>query len=326
MANKINFTTPVGRLVGGSAYTPNTTDFDGKPLIVKTGANAGQPRVNYTMSVAIPKEPGHVHWAQTDWGAKILACGREHFPAGQAEMPTFAWKITDGDSQIPGQGKGGAMGKKPCDIEGYKGCWVVRFSGGFAPKIYNADGSQLITEPDAVKLGYYIQINGTVSGNTGAKPGVYMNLDMVALSAYGPEIFVGKSVEEAGFGAAPLPAGASATPLGGFTPPPAAVPGVPGLPASPLALPTALPPGYAATPPALAAALPAAVPPALPAVGIPALPAVMPPPNAAYMAPPAPPAAPVRVMLPAANGATYEQLVGAGWTDQLLVAHGMMQA
>lgn len=30
-------------------------------------------------------------------------------------------------------------------------------------------------------------------------------------------------------------------------------------------------------------------------------------------------------MLPAANGATYEQMIAAGWTDELLLAHGMMQ-
>jgi len=37
-----------------------------------------------------------------------------------------------------------------------------------------------------------------------------------------------------------------------------------------------------------------------------------------------PPAAPVRTMLPAANGATYEAMIAAGWTDAMLVQHGMM--
>jgi len=31
-------------------------------------------------------------------------------------------------------------------------------------------------------------------------------------------------------------------------------------------------------------------------------------------------------MLPAANGATYEQMIAAGWTDAMLIQHGMMAA
>ena len=46
---------------------------------------------------------------------------------------------------------------------------------------------------------------------------------------------------------------------------------------------------------------------------------------APMMAPPAaPPAAPVRTMTPKAAGATYEAMIAAGWTDALLIEHGMM--
>lgn len=41
---------------------------------------------------------------------------------------------------------------------------------------------------------------------------------------------------------------------------------------------------------------------------------------------PAAPAAPVRQMLPAAQGASYEDMVKAGWTDEMMVQHGMMAA
>lgn len=34
---------------------------------------------------------------------------------------------------------------------------------------------------------------------------------------------------------------------------------------------------------------------------------------------------PQRVMLPAAQGMTYEAAIGAGWTDEMLIANGMMQ-
>ena len=54
-------------------------------------------------------------------------------------------------------------------------------------------------------------------------------------------------------------------------------------------------------------------------------------PNPAFLMPPAPPLAPpvpaappVRQMTAKAGGATYEQMIGAGWTDNLLREHGMM--
>jgi hypothetical protein len=50
-------------------------------------------------------------------------------------------------------------------------------------------------------------------------------------------------------------------------------------------------------------------------------------PSATFMAPPAPPKppAPVRRMTTAAGGATFEQMIEAGWTEELLREHGMME-
>ena len=277
--SRINFTTPVGRLVMGSLYKPQTTDADGKPLVVKSGPNAGQPKVTYFFALAIPKNPGETHWSQTPWGATIYKAGSEAFPQA-CQAPSFAWKVVDGDSTVPNK-----KGIAPITREGYKGNWVISFSSGFAPKIYNNDGSQAIVEPDAVKLGYFVQVNADVDGNSSNQnPGVYINHSMVALSAYGPEIVVGADASSVGFGQAPLPAGATTTPPAAFTPP--------------------------ATP------TPAAAP------------APMPVPNPAFLAvptAPAVPAAPAHVMLPPAQGATYEAMIGAGWTDALLIQHGMMQ-
>ena len=39
------------------------------------------------------------------------------------------------------------------DQAGYRGCWVLNFSGGYAPRIFNANGTAPITEVDAVKPG-----------------------------------------------------------------------------------------------------------------------------------------------------------------------------
>ena len=156
---RTNFTTPVGRLVMGSLYKPQTTDADGKPLVVKSGPNAGQPKVTYFFALAIPKNPGETHWSQTTWGYTIYKAGAEAFPQA-CQAPSFAWKVVDGDSTIPNK-----KGIAPITREGYKGNWVISFSSGFAPKIYNNDGSQAIVEPDAVKLGYFVQVNADVDGN-----------------------------------------------------------------------------------------------------------------------------------------------------------------
>lgn len=278
-----NFTTPVGRLVMGSLYKPQTTDAEGKPLTVKSGPNAGQAKVSYFFAVAIPKNPGEQHFSQTPWGQTIWRVGHTAFPQA-AQSPSFAWKVVDGDSAVKN-----TKGVAPNTREGYPGNWVISFSSGFAPKIYNKDGTQAIVEPDAVKLGYFVQVNADVDGNgSQQKPGVYVNHSMVALSAYGPEIQVGRDPSEAGFGAAPLPAGAMAAPPVAFSPAP---------------------------PPAAPAPTPAVAP-------------FQPPPNPAFLAIPPVPAAPVAQagprMTPKAGGATYEQMIAAGWTDALLIQHGHM--
>jgi hypothetical protein len=219
---RTNFTTPVGRMVMGDLYTPQTKDAEGNPLVVKSGPNAGQPKQVYFFALAIPKNPGETHFSQTPWGAIIWKVGHDAFST-VADAPLFAWKIVDGDSAIPNR-----KGKIPRDREGYPGNWVISFSSGFSPNIYNRDGSAVIAEVGAVKLGYFLQVNADVDGNGSSnQPGVYINHKMVALSAYGPEIYVGPDASTAGFGEAPLPAGASATPPAAFTPPVATPPSMP---------------------------------------------------------------------------------------------------
>lgn len=281
--SRTNFTTPVGRLVMGSLYKAQDKDADGKPLLTKSGPNAGQPKVQYFFAVAIPKG-NEQHWSQTEWGAKIWAAGHQSFPK-EAQSPHFAWKIVDGDSAVPNK-----KGTKPIDRIGYRGNWVLSFTSGFAPKTYNGDGTQQIVEPEAIKLGYYVQVNGDVDGNSSTQnPGVFINHNMVALSAYGEEIVVGPDASAVGFGAAPLPAGALAAPVGAFNPAPNAAYQQPAAPAAPN-------PAFLAVPPV----------------------AVAPP------MPPMPPAAPAHQMTAKAAGASYESFTAQGWTDALLVQHGYM--
>lgn len=304
-----DITFPVGRLLQGSLTKPQTTDADGKPLVVKSGPNAGQPSKRWFFSVGFAKNEGKPHWGNEEWGGIIWAIGHACFPQGQGQRPDFAWKITDGDSTVPN-----TKGVAPASREGHKGHWIVSFSSGFAPKAYNADGSAPI-DPEGIKLGYYIQVAATVDGNESMqKPGMYINHSMVSLQAFGPEIHTGADPAKAGFGVGvKLPPGASTAPVGQFTPP-APLPGTPataGSPPPPPAIPGA--PAFVAPP-----AAPTAVAPAPGFVPAPVGPA----------APPPPPAAKSLTGKAAAEapGVTYAQFVAQGWNDAQLIAAGYLLA
>lgn len=295
-----NFTTPVGRLVGGSLYEPQDKDADGKPLLIKNGPNVGKPTQRFWLPFAVRKG-AEQHWNQTPLGQIIWKAGQEAFPQSFTH-PTFAWKVVDGDSQVPNK-----RGRKPADNEGYPGHWVFMFGGSFAPKVVAVEGGAVVEhkEPDFVKPGYFIEIMGSVSGNGSQQtPGVYLNYTAVCMRAFGEEIQSGPDLSQAGFGQAPLPPGASVTPVGGFEQ--AAVPH--GLPA---AAPGQFPERQPAPAPIAVQPHPGFLNPQ-PAVVQPA---------PAPTAPPAPAPAP---MMTAKATATYDAYRAAGWTDAQLREHGLM--
>jgi hypothetical protein len=240
----------------------------------------------------------------------------------------------------------------------------VWFSGGTAPRVFNANGTQLILEKDAVKPGYYVQVFGNaVDNKPSASPGLYINHSMVAFAAYGQEIISGPDVSQAGFGqGVALPAGAlNAPPAGAIpatgapVPPPGAAPVA--IPPMPLPVPAPAPAapvhqmtakaggatyeqmvangwndammieqGYMVAP---AASVPAPLPAgSVPTAPVPAPVVHAPPPSPVIPNPDmrAVPAAPARQMTPKANGATYEQMIAGGWNDVTLVQHGYMVA
>lgn len=284
MGNSITFTTPVGRLVHGSLYKAQTTDHNNQPLVHKAGPNAGQPRQKFYFAIAIPKGQ-ETHWSQTPWGQQIWNVGQAAYP-GLANRPDFAWKMEDGDSQIPN-----LKNKKPCDNEGWPGNWIMKLSNGFAPRIYRQEGKTLVqeTQENFVKPGSYVEVNLTVQGNNPSQtPGVYLNPAMVCFRAYGPEISFGPDVNEAGFGQAPLPAGASMTPLGSTLPPPSY--------------------GQQAIPPPQVqqASQQATTPPQPPQVQ----------PDHAFLQ--------VKKMTLKAGAVPYEAFIAQGWNDEQLIQNGFM--
>lgn len=328
-----NIVTPVGRIIMGSLYNPRTTNREGQPLMYKSGAKAGQPRADFFFALAIRKGAevqqayGALNWAATPWGAEIYKAGCA-FLAHAASMPSFAWKVADGDSTAVN-----SAGNRMSDNEHARGHWVLFFNGTIAPRLCNADGSAMLTEPDAILPGYFVQVGFNCKGNDSTqKPGVYLNPVAVARVAFGEVIQSGVNVASLGFGVGvQLPPGASVTPLAtlsavqmpGMQPPPLSVPGGVGMPgAAPVA---AMPPAMAMTQPA-----PVSIPPAGPSLA-PVVQAIQP--NAQFLQVPPPgalalPVAPAygqHKMTALAQG-TYEQYRQAGHSDAAMIAAGVMSA
>ena len=330
----VEFTTSVGRVVQGDLWKGQTKDMDGNALTYKTGADAGKPRQNFFFALAIPKK-GEPHWNQTPWGAIIYNAGVAGFPSAP-QRPQFAWKVIDGDSQVPNE-----RNKRPCDQEGFPGHWVMRFTGSFAPEIGILTGGtwRVLTDPNSVKTGDYVQVKGEVEYNGNQnKPGIYLNHRGVKFDHSGELIrssggFDGTS---AGFSeSSTAPAGIGTA--GGFVPVPGAVSYTMTPKANNFTREQFLGNGWtdaqlleqgmmvvAAQPPVAPMAPPVAMPPPVyqPHASFVAGATTPPPVAPAPMAPPV--TAPVRQMTAAANGASYEQMVAAGWTDALLIQNGMM--
>lgn len=211
MSERIEFTSPVGRLVAGDLWTARTEDFQGNPLTVKTGPNAGQARQEYFVGLAIPKN--HPEWPA--FYALVVAAARQGFPnlfdaAGNCHRADFAFKITDGDSNVMNRNN-----SRPCDKEGYPGNWVVSMSTSLGIKVVDQALKPIMPESKAVKRGDYIRIAGSIAPNGNqTNPGVFINPSFAQFSHQGDEIVSGPDASTV-FGAKPMPAppaGAVTTP------------------------------------------------------------------------------------------------------------------
>lgn len=336
------FTSPQGRLVQGDCWEPQTKDQQGAPLTIKTGPNAGQPTQKWIIAVAHRKDdPATLPYllqlrdeAKMAWPAYFTAPNNSP-PLFGCTHPKFAIKIMDGDG-IDDNGKSNAS--KP----GMAGCWVVKYqTSAAAPKVFNVghyDPMDQVQDKRLLPKGSMVRVRVNVESNKNdQRPGMYMNPNMVEISrvATGAEIIVSGEDAGAAFGAPP--AGAPYTPLAPVAAAPVGIIPNPGVDlasfraagwtddmmvqhghatrAAPVAPPLPVTP-----PPAPPAPTPAAYTPPVPAVP-PATPSPSsppPPPYAGYMG------ATARVMLPAAGGFTYEQMIATGWTDAMMIEKGMM--
>lgn len=351
--------TPVGRMVQGDFFKPNTTDQQGNPLVIKSGPNKGQPRTDYFAAIAFPKgQPttdaviaAMVQQAATSYAALFPRGPEPHNPAGHfgCTLPKFSFKIMDGDGVDDN-------GKPNSSKDGFAGHWVVKFSSGFAPQVWtraknlpdghpakalNADPETLVqlqaTDAALVKRGFYYRVNASIDGNgqqlPSGSPGLYTNYNLVELVAFGEEITSG-----------PVASEVFAAPAGGA---PAAAPAPRPTPAQTGLTPTATWPagfthaqmaaagwtddalvqaGYATRPLPAAATPPAPAPAAAPPAPSPAAPP--PAPTASPSSPPPPYDGFIpdgKPQLTAkANGVSYDKMIAAGWTDATLKEHGYL--
>jgi hypothetical protein len=294
----IDLLLPPGRIVWGDLYEGRDKSMDGRPLTYSNGT----PRKDYSFGIAIPKGP-EPHWAHSAWGKQVWDFGHAKWPQGQGQRADFAWKIKDGDSTVPT-----ATGRIPRDMPGHAGHWIVGLSSSIAPRLYKLgpNGPIPFDEPNAIMPGDWVEAYINVASNEQLqKPGLYLNHSMVCFRGYDPagRIQLGPNVTQAGFGAAQVAAGVSVTPTGN------ALGGTPAVPAG------NLPPATAPAPTVATQNPPSYTPPGLAAANT-----GLPPPP-----PGAPAQAPVRVMLPKANGIPYEQWLAQGWTDDTLRGNGYMQ-
>lgn len=272
MSNITNVHYQPGRYVGGDMYEiKQKKDNNDQPrFYAPTHKRAGEPMMECYFGLAIPKAanqtaaalaamgmpgftcgwaikpanweqmyPGVPYWGEVIW----LEAHNDPFFAGlvnpqtrRIDTPTFAWKIDDGDDPTPRGERQIPLNKR----EGHAGCWIINLKSGGLPKFYDDNSSPLL-DKGAIKRGWWVEVYGSVQGNgQKAKPGVYLNHQMVSYRAPDKEISYGPDVKAAGFGKFALPMGVSAQPLGPTTNFPAAQ-GPGGLPTNqgPGALPVA---------------------------------------------------------------------------------------
>jgi hypothetical protein len=209
--------------------------------------------------------------------------------------------VQDGDQTTPN-----TLGNIPCQQTGYAGNWIIWMSNSLRkPQICDASGV-LLFEKNHVYAGCYVQTICNVSPNTATgnqKRGVYVNLEAVCFIGHGERIISDAIDVKSVQWSTQLPPGASVTPIGQSA---------------------SLPPGMSQGPigPAFIATSTTGFPPFNIAQPTPT--AIPPVPNMAILQPPAPVHVPTKVMIGAAAGFTYEQMIGAGWTEEALLLNKMM--
>ena len=199
----VDFTTPLGRSVGGAIWEKLKSEYDGEVKKIKSGPNEGQDMEQYVIVLAIPKDDPEVD----TFRSLVHDTAQRDFPAlfdgdGNLKNPNtdFAFKYRDGGSEEPD-----ANGNKPCDKEGYLGCWVFTFTTMREIKRVGPGGLTDIIDKDKLKIGDWVRIAGSMVGNgqQGRTAGIYLNLGAVEFQEKGKAISGGGVDAKKAFATAP---------------------------------------------------------------------------------------------------------------------------
>lgn len=237
-----------GRLVTGHPMVAHIkTDNNNQPKLGKDG----QPMSEYHVGVAIPKQ-GETDWKTTTWGQVINSVAMAAWTNNETLRPDFAWKVQDGDSQIPNK-----RGKIPAQREGWAGHWVVSCNTMIPIRCYHVgkyDPTQQIQDKNEIKTGDYCRVNVEVKSNNSTQTaGLYINPNLFELSRAGEQIMTdggpaAADVFGGGAPASPQPVAAAPAPTTAPAPAPAAAPSTVPAAAPPASAPTAPAPDFLGQP------------------------------------------------------------------------------
>jgi len=179
---------PEGRIVGGHPMKKNpvTKTNEAGVVVPVMQADGVTPATESYVGFAILKGQ-ETDWKQTPWGQLIVSAAQAGWPKGEFNAATFAWKVIDGDSQIPNK-----KGKKPCEREGYPGHWIINGSTRLNVKCFHVgqyDPMQQIQDVNEINPGDYGRLVVQAKANNPSKsPGVYLNPTLFELTRKGPYI------------------------------------------------------------------------------------------------------------------------------------------
>lgn len=199
--NNFSGVTPVGRVISEAIFEPTMKGYQGKAL----------DKPLWYIQLSIPKTASGLQQLFDDCQGAAAA----GFANKEQERSDFAWKFKDGDAP------------EHVERDGFPGCFIFAFRSGFAPSAIVDQNNKQILDKSRIIPGYQVQVayNIKANGDT-AKPGVYLNFNMVKLISIDAPIMSGPTAAEI-FGTTPsanaMQPGAVAEPAGTSipsTPPP----------------------------------------------------------------------------------------------------------
>lgn len=200
-----------GRIVWVMGATP----FEGVPRVNKitkqpTIGKDGKQQVEYGFGLAVPMESLQQGKVNQDLWPAIQAAALSVFPNGQFP-PNFAWKFKNGDTDIDHRGKPFR------EREGYAGHIVLSCTTTIPIRFFRWENNANTQVSEGIRCGDYVEVAISIRGHSGvgeAKPGIYINPNMVRFLAYGTEIVSGPSVDTVFGGAPTSQVGGQASPIG----------------------------------------------------------------------------------------------------------------